>query len=1011
MARRSVTVDILGNAAGIKRAAAEAEGSLVKLKGVASEALGEAGFGRVGRLAGLAGGVAAAGLALGALVSGIKSLTSAGLGAEASQARLAQSFKNAHVSLQANSAVLEKYLALQRSRGFTDTQTRDSLAREIVATRSATDAIRLNNLAADIARTRHIDLSAATRLAIQAFDGNTRVLKQLGIVVQPVTENVDKLRASTAKVTKEQLDQAKAADKVATANKIVNAVMQATHGQADTFAKTDAGKIAAFGAQWDHIKEVIGKAVLPVITSALQGIGKAIAWLQGEWDKYHRQIAAVTTEVWNGIKSYIQAVIAFWRAIWDKFGTYIVAYLKLVWNQIKTEIKVAFDIIKGIFKVVTDILSGNWSKAWDDIKSTVKNVLGDIWNLLENAVTTLGSVALKIGEGIAQGIVNGLSGVGSAVINLIVAPINAIIGGINTVMAGIAHHWPNFPGLPGPPGFLTQGIPKIPSVSLPTIDITGGGGGGTGGGPRGTTAAVQALLTAPLGGLKSAVQTTASGLLGSPAGLSPTAGTLGYGAGGGAGGGGGGGGTVKSKGGRAAKKGHGLDLKEAIAFATGQVGKRYQWGAGHGFGVHASYDCSGFAANVAARVKGPDGKYLYTGGFGRSEDIYRSCTAAKGDEPVLFGFMDFLSDGPGHMGIKLESTIYQAGDTATGVFSGPFVAGGGGGFTKWMIPAGMAGVDTLAQAPRAGAGTPMQAWMASAQGQAAVAALGQAEVSKLYRTGQLGQIPGLEARTTRDLRTALSKLVGAAVQPTAGAPPSAVASLQEKQARFVGETAAARAGVDPSKISLYGDAAVDAMKIKLLKDQATQVKSQFAKTKLDWQKAELAVQLILRNVPRKGRTTAAYRAKTLKDAAAAAKTRDALANKLSGLMAQLADLQAQADELNFDLGQVDLSIAGALPGQTTTPTTTTPTGPTPAEVAAGQLAAASESWLSVLAGPSGSIGQGGPTALGAASNMTFNIQALSPGDPAMLQQLARTVLSAISSQGSFVPASLGASGA
>ena len=121
------------------------------------------------------------------------------------------------------------------------------------------------------------------------------------------------------------------------------------------------------------------------------------------------------------------------------------------------------------------------------------------------------------------------------------------------------------------------------------------------------------------------------------------------------------------------------------------MGEPYLWGGGHAYGDFRAWDCSGFASNVAARIPG------YTGGIGTTYTLEPKSTPAKGGEPVVFGFR------PGHMGIRLNGTFYDAGSGGVEV-----------GDTRWSslkVPPGLEYLSDLDRrtSPEATARTPARA--------------------------------------------------------------------------------------------------------------------------------------------------------------------------------------------------------------------------------------------------------------------------------------------------------------
>ena len=113
---------------------------------------------------------------------------------------------------------------------------------------------------------------------------------------------------------------------------------------------------------------------------------------------------------------------------------------------------------------------------WKGITEIVGAAFNQIGDYLKFYITEFGNIASLIGQAILNGITSALQGLGNALFDLIIAPINLVISGIDAVMSALASHWPNIPGLLGPPGFLKSGIPQI------AYRASGGYVGGSGSG-------------------------------------------------------------------------------------------------------------------------------------------------------------------------------------------------------------------------------------------------------------------------------------------------------------------------------------------------------------------------------------------------------------------------------------------------------------------------------------------------------------------------------------------------
>lgn len=858
-----VRIPIIADASGVKRGVDEAESHLRRL--------GEAGK---HIFAGFAVG-AGFGAALG-LEQVLKGSVDAATEAERSQAKLQVSVKNAGLAWRDQAAGIDEALTKGRSLAFTDNQMRESLAITIRRTHDLKDAWQLTSVAMDLARAKNIDLESATTLVARAIGGNSRAVKALGIDV----------------------------GKHATGLEIMHKLQQALHGDAERFAGTDAGKIAQFQAQWQHVQEVVGEKILPLLVSAMQGVTHAIQWLQQEWAKHHKEIERVASEVW-------QRIVAIAKWAWDHFG----AYIKDIWQQ-----------VQNVVKLVRDIINGDWSKVWSDAVSIVKTFIKEMFDLLSGAVSGIADAGLSLGKAIGTGILNG-----------VIWGLNQVIGAINSVFHWFASHWPDVPGLPGPPGFLKSGIPTIGTI---------GGGGGSG--PASQIGAANAgdRFTHP----------TASGSVSIPSPTSsvgsgdPLAGG-GFGPGGGASGGGSGGHKVIRRSGGAAKKTH-VDLSPAIRFAQAQVGKAYSQAQRLG---PNSWDCSGFAGAVAAHVPG------YRGGVGGTTYTYYPISfPAKGDEPVLWGFTEFGAaghNGPGHMGIRLDGTWYQAGSTATGVFEGH----ASGEFSVLRIPPGLA-----------------------------------------YLSAPSTMIRG---RTSGPAHPAVAPDVVALLKhfplaPPAQALPSGpdrVANMQIQTAGNDAYAAAYASGVrDPALLRKARDDAVRKATEAWIRSEIAKENARVAQINQILPKLRAELKKLLKLWP-KYKRRGAGNAKAVEDQIA--KLRQLVndyVDELLGSNAYIADLISQGN----DLGIQDIEAAAA---STTSSSSTSSAADQQlqtqlATAQAGELSA--DQFITTALGPGDIERQTGMTAWEAAGgSVSVTVQALHPGDPSVLRAIIEAVTRGITIQG------------
>jgi hypothetical protein len=391
---RKLVVELIGDSASLERSLGSA--------GKATE-----GFG--GRLKSLAKTAAftAGTAAVGAVTVGLVESVKAGLAAQASMARLQTAFKDVGLSATESAAKVDAAEAAGRRLGFTDDQTRSSLGSLITATGSVKESMSDLAIAEDLARFKSVDLETATKALTMAHAGSTRALKQLGIQITPVTEAVDKLKASnenlTTAVGKADLAHAKLTDKMATSAAAIDIVKQKVEGQGQAFASTAAGGLAQFHATLGHLEEEIGLRLLPIMTSA-------ISWVQANWP----QISAVMEQVWVNIKPILVAlgdlflsVVEAVRAHWPQIEP-IVRNLGIV-------IKDVMLIVGGALKLVADLLRGDWSGAWDDARAIVGNAADAIKHHAEAMLAVLRDVFDAV-AGVIHGVAHAIGRAVGAVV-------------------------------------------------------------------------------------------------------------------------------------------------------------------------------------------------------------------------------------------------------------------------------------------------------------------------------------------------------------------------------------------------------------------------------------------------------------------------------------------------------------------------------------------------------------------------------------------------------------------
>lgn len=138
-----------------------------------------------------------------------------------------------------------------------------------------------------------------------------------------------------------------------------------------------------------------------------------IAVLMAAWNHFHTEITSVAKSVWDGIKSFF---VGTWH--------FIQAMAQVAWNMIKffivTPIQEAWHLIQPVIHMLQSFLSGAWNfilgvvqGAWNLIKHYIVQPIVDAYNTVMGWIHNFE----QIGQDIVTGIINGVSGAASWLIN------------------------------------------------------------------------------------------------------------------------------------------------------------------------------------------------------------------------------------------------------------------------------------------------------------------------------------------------------------------------------------------------------------------------------------------------------------------------------------------------------------------------------------------------------------------------------------------------------------------
>jgi hypothetical protein len=261
----------------------------------------------------------------------------------------------------------------QEKFGDSSSQTQDALSRLTQATHDPAVALGLLGEATDLAAAKHESLSQASTDLGKVYDGNTKLLKQYGIVVDAHTHLTAQGQTAT------------------------QALADVLKGQASAAADTFNGRLEGMKTHFEDMAATIGQKYGPALTavgSTMAGVGAAIQVLDAlhvasaaGWlaDAAAAAAAAVAENLaLLGIPILIAAVVAG------------IAWMVTHWQAVKAAVMDAYNWIAQNWPYLVGILSGPFGiaaaliyKHWSDVKGWAQdafNFIAGLWNGLESVL-------------------------------------------------------------------------------------------------------------------------------------------------------------------------------------------------------------------------------------------------------------------------------------------------------------------------------------------------------------------------------------------------------------------------------------------------------------------------------------------------------------------------------------------------------------------------------------------------------------------------------------------------
>jgi phage-related protein len=375
----------------------------------------------------------------------------------------------------------------QEKYGTTADKTQDALRSLIQATHDPAKAFQLLGETADVAASKHEDLTTAADQVGKVYNGNTKLLKPYGIELDKTTgktkdgetalqalADVTKGQASAATDTfagKLDAVKAKVEDLTATIGQKYGPAIQGIGIAAMAAASVVEVASTIMAAGWFAAFWPIGVAVL-----ALAGLGAAIYllvthfqdvidWLKTHWpilvDIIFGPIGLAITMViqhFGGIETAAKTVLGWFKTAWQAVYTYVI---KPVGDAIAWVIRAFGGLISwfaGLPGQIGRIAAGMWHGISDAFSTAIMAVYR-VWNGVWGWLTGIGGDIASIAGGMWNGILNAFRG---------------MVNGIIDIWNGLHFTLPKVDAGPIHIGGETIRVPQIPHLAQGGL-ITGTG--------------------------------------------------------------------------------------------------------------------------------------------------------------------------------------------------------------------------------------------------------------------------------------------------------------------------------------------------------------------------------------------------------------------------------------------------------------------------------------------------------------------------------------------------------
>lgn len=262
-------------------------------------------------------------------------------------------------------------------------------------------------LGAAISQIKGTDPAEVMNKLALAAAGNTRGLKQLGIVVDAATIKQEAFKLGLISSVKDAVTPAIRAQ-------AIYALATQNLGEFQRQAAAHAGDFTnqqrKLNAEWENAKEQLGQALLPVMTKLVTVLAENLP-------------GAI-----RAVSSTLRTLAPVFQTIGDAIGVLL--------PIIRPIAQYLFENIVVPFKLIADLIHGDWAKAWSDLKAPVQDAINAIVGIVTPAWNALKTLTDGVWNGISSllaGIWNGLSTLATSVFGSINTAVMTVWNGISSL--------------------------------------------------------------------------------------------------------------------------------------------------------------------------------------------------------------------------------------------------------------------------------------------------------------------------------------------------------------------------------------------------------------------------------------------------------------------------------------------------------------------------------------------------------------------------------------------------